>query len=221
AADLPIQADRAQGRSIGDLVVGDAVDLQCAGIAIAQDHVGLAAAAEIAEARELPIEPDRAQEGGGDDVVADAVELGATGAGVAQQHGAVAAADAAEAAELPIGADLAQLVARQDGVVADVVDLVLARHGGGRVRAAQDHAGGSAAGRSWVRRDCEEEPVNAAGVDVSPDDLAGVVDTACNGAVGSQGIVDGGVGAAAEEEGVGGDGVVILSDDVAGGGDGA
>jgi hypothetical protein len=49
AADLPIQADRAQRRSIGDLAVGDVVDLQCA-VAVAQDHVGLTEAAEIAEA---------------------------------------------------------------------------------------------------------------------------------------------------------------------------
>src|SRR6185312_12000449 len=108
--DLPVQADRAQRGSIGDLAVGDVVDLQCAGVAVAQDHVGLTKACKIAEACELPIEPDRAQEARGDDVVAaEAIELEATGAGIAQQHGAVAAAGA-EAAEPPINSDLSQLV---------------------------------------------------------------------------------------------------------------
>ena len=173
-----------------------------AGIAVAQDHVGLAAAAEIAEARELPIEPDRAQERGGDDIVADAIELEAAGARVAQQHGGVAAAHAAEAVELPIGSDLTQLIARQDGVVADVVNLVLARHGGGRVRAAQDHAGGRARGRSWVRRDREQEPMIARHAAVVANDLAHIVDARCTRDVARRGIVEGGVGAAAEQEAV-------------------
>ena len=55
--------------------------------------------------------------------------------------------------ELPIGSDLAQLVGRQDRVVADVVDLVLARHERRCVRAAQDHVGGGAGGRRRGRED--------------------------------------------------------------------
>ena len=49
-----------------------------------------------------------------------------------------------------------------DTAVADVVDFVLALHGGGCVRSAQDHDGGRARGRRRVRRDCEEEAVCAA-----------------------------------------------------------
>jgi len=41
----------------------------------------------------------------------------------------VAAVEAAEGDEAPIGPDLAQGVAGEDRVVADVVDLVLARDG--------------------------------------------------------------------------------------------
>src|SRR5438270_390025 len=86
----------------------------------------------------------------------------------------------------------------QDRIVADVVNLVLAPDEGGRVRTAQDHSGGRAGGRRRVRRDCEEEGVEAGRVCVIPDDLVSVVDVlrpghaTGNGVVG-QGIVKGGV----------------------------
>ena len=54
------------------MVVSDIIDLQSAGIGVAQQHVAFAAAAKIADPRELPIQADRAHEGGaGDLVVAD------------------------------------------------------------------------------------------------------------------------------------------------------
>ena len=39
--------------------------------------------------------------------------------------------------------------------------------------------------------------MTTAGIEISPDDLARVVDAECKGAVGGRGIVDSGVGAAA------------------------
>jgi len=39
---------------------GDVIDLQAAGIGVAQDHVWFGEAAEIADTRELPIQADRA-----------------------------------------------------------------------------------------------------------------------------------------------------------------
>jgi hypothetical protein len=45
---LPIQADRADEGGIGDLV-GNVVDLQSAGIRIAQQHVAFTETAEIAD----------------------------------------------------------------------------------------------------------------------------------------------------------------------------
>jgi hypothetical protein len=51
-----------------------------AGIDVAQDHVGFAAATEIAEAHDLPIHADSAEERGTVDVVvADVVDLEAAG----------------------------------------------------------------------------------------------------------------------------------------------
>jgi hypothetical protein len=169
--------------------------------------------------------PTGAEEGGaGDVVVGDVVDLEAAGRGAAQQHVAgVAAEEPAETNELPIGSDQAQLIARQDRVVADVVDLVLTRDAGGRVRAAQDHVGGGAGGRRRIRRDCEEETMTltltAGGVDQASDDLVVVVDAIREGhAVGDR-IVDGDENAAAVEEGMevgeapaGGD---VYSDDLA------
>src|SRR5262245_30009175 len=79
---------------------------------VAQDHVGFAGhAAEVAEAHDLPFPVDCAQKcGAGDVVVGDVVDLEAAGGGAAQQHVAgVGAVEAAEADELPIGSDRAQL----------------------------------------------------------------------------------------------------------------
>src|SRR3984893_3123191 len=102
---------------------------------------------EVAEAGELPTQPDRSQARGiGDVVVADVVDLEAARAGAAQQHvGGGATEEAAETDDLPIGPALAERIAREDRVVADIVDLVLA--GRGRtVRAAQNHVGGGGGG---------------------------------------------------------------------------
>src|SRR5262245_3283686 len=56
ARELPVEADRAQDSRAGDLIIGDVVDLEFAGVDVAQDHVGFARhAAEIAEAGELPL----------------------------------------------------------------------------------------------------------------------------------------------------------------------
>ena len=99
--------------------------------AVAQDHVVFAAATEIAEAHDLPIETHGAEEGGAGDVIGDVVDLKAAGIGVAQQHvGGVGAVEAAERDETPIGSDPAQGIGRQDRAIADVVDPVLTRHAG-------------------------------------------------------------------------------------------
>jgi hypothetical protein len=99
--------------SASDLIAADVVDLDPAGVRVAQDHVAFAAAREIAEAHDLPIHADVAEEGGvGDVVVADVVDLEAASGGVAQQHvGGVGPVEAAEPDKLPIGPDQTQLVA--------------------------------------------------------------------------------------------------------------
>jgi hypothetical protein len=56
--DLPIQSDRSHEGSTGDLIIIDVVHLQSTGGRVAQDHVGFAEAAEIAEASDLPVQPD-------------------------------------------------------------------------------------------------------------------------------------------------------------------
>jgi hypothetical protein len=45
-ANLPIQADLSHARGSRELIVGDVVDLECAGGGVAQHHVALAAAAD-------------------------------------------------------------------------------------------------------------------------------------------------------------------------------
>src|SRR5262249_17521437 len=183
------------------------VDLDPTGVDVAQHHVGLAEAAEIAEAHGLPVEADVAEEGGAGDVIADVVDLEAAGLGVAQQHvGGVAAVEAAERDEAPIGSDLAQRVAGEDRIPADVVDLALARRGCA-VRDPQDHVGGGAGRRRRVRYRGFEEAVGrgaglAAGLRVEPDDLTCVVDAPRIGERYGRGIVDVGVQAAAIKEAV-------------------
>jgi len=81
------------------------VDLQSAGIDVAQKQIGFAGnAAEIADARELPIEAHGAKEcRAGELVVGDVVDLQSAGIGVAQQHvGLAGAAEIADARELPV-----------------------------------------------------------------------------------------------------------------------
>ena len=108
----------------------------------------------------------------------------------------VAAEKTTERDKLPIGPDRAERVTRQDRVVANIVDFVLTGHGGGRIRAAQNHVGRGAAGRRWIWRDCQEEAVGViVCIDVLPEDLARGVDADCHRGAGGQGIVEGGVGA--------------------------
>jgi len=61
ASNLPIQADRAQRGGVGDVVVADVVDLEGAGIGVAQKHVVNIAAVEPAERNKRPIGSDLAQ----------------------------------------------------------------------------------------------------------------------------------------------------------------
>src|SRR5262249_60852375 len=137
ARELPLQADRAQGRRAGDLIVIYVVDLQCAGLAVAQQEIAFAGdAAEVADARELPVKADRADEAGaGDLVVADVVDLQSTGVGVAhEQIAGAAAAEIADARELPLQADRADGGRAGDLIVNYVVDLEL-----GGIDVAQNH----------------------------------------------------------------------------------
>jgi len=93
---------------------------------------------------------------------------------------------------------LTERVARQNRIIADVIDLVLAVSA-----VAQDHVGASAAGRRRIGRYREEEavPVKSA-IDIRSNNLAHIVDAFKDGALGSQGIVEGDVSAAAQEEAV-------------------
>src|SRR4029077_14181191 len=76
AAELPVQADRTQARRSGQLIVGDVVNLERAGVDVAQDQVGRAGRMDRRNASVLPVETDVAQEErAGDLVVADVVEL--------------------------------------------------------------------------------------------------------------------------------------------------
>ena len=105
----------------GELVVGDVVDLQSAGVDVAQQEIAFAGdAAEVADARELPIQADRADKGGAGDLIAvDVVDLQSAGIGVAQEHIAgAAAAEIADARELPIQADRAHEGGAGDLIVA-------------------------------------------------------------------------------------------------------
>src|SRR5262249_26090060 len=90
--DLPIHADVAQEGSVGDVVVGDVVDLKAAGQRIAQQHVGGVGAEEAAQRDEGPVGSDLAQGIPCEDrVVADVVDLvlarhGGGGVRAAQDH---------------------------------------------------------------------------------------------------------------------------------------
>jgi len=113
----------------------------------------------------------------GDEIVADVVDLEAAAVAVAQQQvGRIVAEEAAESDKLPIGSDLAQLIRCEQRVVADVVDFILPCRQGA-VRGAQDHVRGRAGGRRRVRRDRQQEAVRATGIGITPNDLAGVVDS--------------------------------------------
>ena len=60
-AELPLRADLSEAGGPGDLVVGDVVDLERAGVHVAQDQVGRARAAHRGDAGELPIQSHRAE----------------------------------------------------------------------------------------------------------------------------------------------------------------
>src|SRR5262249_50895450 len=83
-AELPIQSDRSQARRSGELIVGDVVDLECAGVDVAQDQVGCAGGADGSDTRVLPIQSDRADKGGTRElVVVDVVDFQSARAAVA------------------------------------------------------------------------------------------------------------------------------------------
>src|SRR6516164_4472821 len=118
--------DRAQAGGRRDHVVGDVVDLERAGIDVAQDEVGPARATDRSDARELPLQADRAEEGrAGKLVVVDVVHLQPAGFNVAQQEMGFAGtpAEVAAARELPLQPHGADEGGVGDGVVGDVVDL--------------------------------------------------------------------------------------------------
>src|SRR5262249_46735844 len=110
------------------LIVVDVVHLESAAIAVAPDHVGLAETAEIAGARELPVQSDRAQRGRTCEIVAvggNVIDLECAAGGVPQQHvGGVAVEKAAERDKSPIASNFAQLVRRQERVASDTVDSI-------------------------------------------------------------------------------------------------
>ena len=57
------------GAESGDLIVGDVVDLELAGVVVAQNQVGGAGGADGSDARELPLQADRADGGGAGDLI--------------------------------------------------------------------------------------------------------------------------------------------------------
>src|SRR5204862_5551625 len=78
--------DGAEEGGAGD-VVGDVVDLEAAGVGVAQQHVGGVAAVEAAERDKRPIGSDLTQRIGSEDrVVADVVDLVEAVRAVAQDH---------------------------------------------------------------------------------------------------------------------------------------
>jgi hypothetical protein len=148
--ELPVQADIANEEGAGDPIVAYVVDPEVAGIGVAQHHVGIAGgvykihardAAEIADAKELPIRTHRPEGArAGELIVADVVDLECA-AGVAQQHvaGSRAIVETAESDKPPIGSDWAQgLRVGRDRITSDPVDLIET------VRTTQDHDGGGA-----------------------------------------------------------------------------
>src|SRR5262249_25010323 len=148
--ELPIQADRAKGARAGDLIVIYVVDLELAGIDVAQDHVGFAEhgeGVEGAESHGLPIRPNRAQRVRTYDVVVgNVIDLECAVGGVAQQHIAgIAQVEIPESDEPPVAPNLTKRVPGQDAVVPEVVDLVA---GGGSAGVAQDHVGRGGGRRS-------------------------------------------------------------------------
>jgi hypothetical protein len=126
AAELPVQSDLAEAGGSGELIVGDVVDLERAGVDVAQHEIGGAGGVNWRNAGILPIQTDGADEGGaGELVVVDVVHFQPAVIGVAQQEIGFAgnAAEIADAGELPIEPDGADEGCAGDLVVGDVVDL--------------------------------------------------------------------------------------------------
>src|SRR5207248_10588963 len=98
-------------------------DLYAAVVRVAQDHVVLATATEIAETHDLPVQADVAEEASVCDVVvADVMDLKPAGVGIAQQYvSGVVTEEPGKRDEPPIGPDFAQLVGSQQRVAADVI----------------------------------------------------------------------------------------------------
>jgi hypothetical protein len=196
ADDLPIQTDGPQVGGSGYVVVDDVIDLECAGGGAAQQHVGRAATAEIAEPDELIIGSDATQGVPRQDRsisnVVDFIEAVRT---VAQDHVASGAGrwgrvwflrrignepmERPEVAVLSIGAD----------DLPKVVDMA--------------YVGGSAQGivdRGEAAVAVKEAVMMALAINVRPGDLARVVDTVQKGESGGLRMVDRGVSAPAVEE---------------------
>jgi hypothetical protein len=68
-AELPIQSDLAEARGAGDLIVGDVVGFECAGVDVAQHEIGRAGGVGRRNAGELPIQSHRADEGSASELV--------------------------------------------------------------------------------------------------------------------------------------------------------
>ena len=143
-ATVPLQPDLAHRLCRHDGVVGDVVDLECAGIRVAHQHVGLAEPGrEIADARNRPFRPDLPEgDIAGDVVVAHVVERERPGRRIAhQQVGGVGTVKAANTRDLQRRVDLAERAVEQDLVLPDVVELV------GPIGIAQHHQRVFGAGR--------------------------------------------------------------------------
>ena len=108
------------------MIVGDVIDFECAAVDVAQHEVGRARCMYRGNARELPIQSDRADEGGASDlIVIDVVHFQPAGPAVAQQEIGFAggAAEIADARELPIQTHRADEGSIGDLIAVDVVDL--------------------------------------------------------------------------------------------------
>src|SRR5262249_8914791 len=150
ARELPLQGDRSQrAPNRRDRVVDDVVKLQFTGIGVAQQEIAFAGvAAEVANARELPLRADspRAPRWRSPDkhVVVDVVNLEFTGVDVAHHEIGFAgdrAAEVADARELPRQADRAYGGRASDQVVADVVNKHSTLDLGKRIGVARYHVG--------------------------------------------------------------------------------
>jgi len=101
------------------LIVSNVVDLECAAVDVPQHEIGRTGCVNRGDARELPLQTDRPNEGRvGELVVIDVVHFQPTGRAVAQQQIGFAgdAAEIADARELPVEANGAD-----EGGIGDLV----------------------------------------------------------------------------------------------------